>query len=132
MTNTLLSDIGAADPTTEAFWQACKQERLLVQLCTNCGARQLYPRPFCLGCEGRDLAWVESPGRGTVYSVTTIRIPVIEELPPPYQLALVDLDQGARLLTNIQGTHVLIGARVRLAWRRREGLPPLPVFEADQ
>jgi uncharacterized OB-fold protein len=57
---------------------------------------------------------------------------VVDELPPPYQLALVDLDEGARLLSNIEGQTVAIGDRVRLAWRAREGLPPLPVFEADR
>jgi len=132
VTDTPLSDIGAADPTTEAFWSACSERRLLVQRCTECGARQLYPRPFCLACESRSLEWTESPGKGTVYSVTMIRIPVIDELPPPYQLALVDLDEGARLLSNIEGPKVAIGERVRLAWRAREGLPPLPVFETDR
>src|SRR5690606_3891559 len=45
------SDLGAADPTTEPFWQACAEGRLTVQRCTGCGSHQFYPRPFCLSCE---------------------------------------------------------------------------------
>src|SRR5690606_20320978 len=127
-----LSDLGAADPTTERFWSACAEHRLLVQHCRNCGAHQFYPRPFCLACEPNDLEWTESKGSGTFYSVTTIRLPVTPELTPPYLVALVDLDEGPRLLTNIEATDAAgIDARVTLTWRERPGLPPLPVFRLD-
>lgn len=122
------SDLGAADPTTEPFWQACAEGRLTVQRCTACGSHQFYPRPFCLSCEATALEWVETGGRGTIYSLTTVRIPVTRQLPPPYLLALVDLDEGPRLLTNIEAGSASIGDRVEVAWRQREGLPPLPVF----
>lgn len=73
--------------------------------------------------------WVEATGRGVIYALTVIRLPVIPELAPPYLLALVDLDEGPRLLTNITNPTARIGDRVRLAWRDRDqGLPPLPVF----
>ena len=126
-----LSEQGIADPTTEAFWQACAGHRLLVQRCGACGTHQFYPRPFCLSCEATNLKWVEAAGTGTIYSITTVRIPVIEELKPPYLLALVDLDEGPRLLTNIEGDVARIGDRVKLAWRNRGSLPPLPVFKPD-
>lgn len=74
------------------------------------------------------MEWVEAAGTGVVYSLTTVRIPVVDELKPPYMLALVDLDEGPRLLTNIEGGHASIGDRVILDWRSRDGLPPLPVF----
>jgi hypothetical protein len=122
------SDLGAADPTTEAFWQACVEGRLIVQRCTACGTHQFYPRPFCLSCESVALDWAETRGMGTIYSLTTMRLPVSPDLPPPYLLALVDLDEGPRLLTNIEATSARIGDRVRVAWRKREGLPPLAVF----
>jgi uncharacterized OB-fold protein len=122
------SDLGAADPTTEPFWNACVEGRLTVQRCTACGAHQFYPRPFCLSCESAALEWTDVKGTGTIYSLTTVRMPVIAELPPPYLLALVDLDEGPRLLTNIKAETAAIGDRVSLAWRQRDGLPPLPVF----
>ncbi|MBX3566511.1 MAG: OB-fold domain-containing protein [Rhizobiaceae bacterium] len=122
------SDLGAADPTTEPFWQACAEHRLTVQRCTACGNSQLYPRPFCLACESDALGWVEASGGGIIYSLTTVRLPVIDELKPPYYLALVDLDEGPRLLTNIVSDKASIGDRVGVEWRARDGLPPLPVF----
>lgn len=129
MTDTPFSDIGAADPTTEPFWQACSEGRLTVQLCSDCGHHQFYPRPFCLACDSGDVTWTDVSGNGSIYSLTTVRMPVAEELPPPYLLALVDLDEGPRILTNIDAPTARIGDRVRVNWRMRPGgLPPLPVF----
>jgi uncharacterized protein len=127
-----LSGQGIADPSTEPFWQSCIEHRLLVQRCGSCGTHQFYPRPFCLSCEAATLDWVEASGNGTIYSLTTVRIPVVDELKPPYFLALVDLDEGPRLLTNIEGERAKIGDRVTLAWRERDGLPPLPVFRPER
>ncbi len=75
------------------------------------------------------MEWIEALGTGAVYSVTTVRIPVVEDLKPPYILALVDLSEGPRLLTNIEGDDAMIGDPVTIAWRDRQGLPPLPVFK---
>jgi uncharacterized OB-fold protein len=123
-----MHDIAAvSDPTTETFWKACSEGRLLVQRCRACGHHQFYPRPYCLACQG-EVDWVEVKGSGTIYSLTTVRVPVQPELPPPYFVAIVELDEGPRLLTNIQGESASIGQRVTLAWRRRDPLPPLPVF----
>ncbi len=71
---------------------------------------------------------VEASGNGTVYSVTTMRIPVTEALAPPYLLALIDLDEGPRLLSNIESDTARIGDRVCVAWRDRKDAPPVPVF----
>jgi uncharacterized OB-fold protein len=81
-----------------------------------------------LSCESLALGWVDASGTGTIYSLTTIRLPVTDDLPPPYLLALVDLDEGPRLLTNIEAETAAIGDRVGVAWRERGALPPLPVF----
>lgn len=129
MSDLRFSEVGAADPTTEPFWAACAEHRLVVQRCRACGACQHYPRPFCLTCNSAELDWAETAGTGTIYALTTMRLPVIPELVPPYLLALVDLDEGPRLLTNITDAQARIGDRVTLGWRARdEGLPPLPVF----
>jgi len=116
------------DPTTEPFWRACREHRLMIQRCRACGHHQFYPRPFCLACEGVDLAWVEAKGEGHIYSQTTIRVPATPEMTPPYVVAIVELEEGPRLLTNIEGASSEIGDRVRLRWRERGPLPPLPVF----
>jgi uncharacterized OB-fold protein len=109
------------------YWAATAQHRLLVQRCAACGHHQFYPRPFCLGCESRDVCWQEVTGRGHVYSMTTVRIRVHPRLSPPYVVALVELDEGPRLLTNVLG-ECAIGDRVQVRWEERDDLV-LPVFQ---
>ena len=69
-------------------------------------------------------------GGATVYAMTTVHLRVDPALEPPYVVAVVELDEGPRLTTNIVGGQAPIGDRVRLAWRERDGAPPLPVFDA--
>ena len=117
------------DPLSAPFWAAAAEHRLVVQACSSCGVRQFYARPFCLACQSDDIAWVEVRGTGTVYSATIVRVPVVQNLEPPYVVAVVELDEGPRITTNVLDKVVPIGARVRVDWRDRDGLPPLPVFK---
>ena len=117
------------DPTTAPFWAAARQRQLVVQQCPSCGQHQFYPRPFCLACGARAMRWTPAKGTGTVYSITTVHISVLPELIPPYPVAIVQLDEGPRLTTTVVSPGARIGDRVRLAWRERLGLPPLPVFK---
>ncbi len=115
------------DPTTVVWWRAAADGVLLVQRCGACGAHQLYPRPFCLRCESRDVQWVRSGGTGRVYSLTTVHVPVVRWLAPPYVVALVDLDEGSRLMTNLVGPPCRIGDRVEVSWEVRDDLV-VPLF----
>ena len=83
---------------------AAHDGRLVVQRCTDCGARQLYARDRCLVCRG-PVEWVEASGRGTVYSFTVIRQNYSRPFRDwiPYVVALVDLEEGPRVMTNIVG-----------------------------
>jgi hypothetical protein len=117
------------DPTTDEFWRAAREHRLVVQRCRACDAWQFYPRPFCLACFSLDVQWQPVSGRATVYSKTTVRIPVIDEMPPPYVVGIVELDEGPRLTTNLVGDEPSIGDRVSLRWHDRGERAPLPVFE---
>ena len=89
----------------------------MIQRCTTCGNRQLYPRDRCLVCRGA-VEWVEASGRGTVYSFTVIRQNYSRPFRDwiPYVVALVDLEEGPRVMTNIVGCEpdlVRIGMPVR-------------------
>ena len=77
-----------------------------------------------------DVEWVQVLGTATVYSMTTVRRQLLPSPPVPYIVAVVELDEGPRMLTNIEGEGVQIGDRVQVAWRDREDVPPLPVFVA--
>jgi uncharacterized OB-fold protein len=129
VTETTAQWLATADPMTRQYWAAAAEHRLLVQRCAGCGHHQFYPRPFCLACSSRRIAWQQVTGRGWVYSLTTVRIPVHPDLPPPYVVALVDLDEGPRLLTNLVG-ECAVGDRVRVHWERRDDLV-VPVFATD-
>lgn len=95
-----------------------------------CGEHQFYPRSFCLACGASDPEWVVSTGMGTVHAKTTVHIQVDPALAPPYDVGIVTLDEGPRLVTNLIGEPA-IGERVRVAWRERDEAPPLPVFARE-
>jgi hypothetical protein len=117
------------DPLHAPFWRAAARRELSIQRCGRCGAHQFFARPFCLACGAEDVGWVVASGRGTVYSMTTVHRQVSPDLPTPYVNALVQLDEGPRLLTRIVGGPCAIGDRVRVTWQERAGAPPLPLFE---
>ena len=116
------------DPMTYPFWEAAAEKILVVQHCLDCGHYQFYPRPFCLNCDSDQLEWKRVSGDATVYSKTTVHIKIAPEFDPPYVVALVELDEGPRMLCNIEGGEAEIGDRVKLAWREREDAPPLPIW----
>jgi uncharacterized OB-fold protein len=117
------------DPTTGPYWAAARKHQLVVQRCAVCGGAQLYPRPFCLACGSDTLRWEPVCGTGTIYSKTTVEVRVLAELDPPYTVALVELDEGPRLLAHLrqQGS---IGERVHLFWQSASNLSKLPVLIA--
>jgi uncharacterized OB-fold protein len=87
---------------TEPFWQGTREGKLLIQRCTSCGRPQFYPRFFCTACAG-DVEWMAASGRGTVYSFSVVRqngTPPFDAL-VPYVLALIDLEEGVRMMGNV-------------------------------
>jgi uncharacterized protein len=109
---------------TRPFWQACNREELIYQYCPACGKTQFYPRVLCAGCGAGSLEWRESKGLGTIYTFTiNFRAPNPAFAPEiPYVIALVDLDEGFRMMLNIQDRDpeaVRIGHRVRIVYETR-------------
>jgi uncharacterized OB-fold protein len=96
-----------ADPMTQPFWDAAKEDRLVVPKCSNCGTFRLPPSAYCFNCQSRDFEYVELPGTGAVYSFTVVRHPLHPDLADavPYVSGTVELDgtqgAGARMLVNI-------------------------------
>ncbi len=116
------------DALSAPFWEAATRHELVVQRCAACGHHQFYPRPYCLACQSDNIVWVQVAGGGTIYAQTTVHIQIAPDFTPPYTAALVELDEGPRLLTNIVGGETQIGDEVRLMWRERDGESPLPIF----
>lgn len=89
-------------PDTKPFFDALRQHKLLVQRCNACAIAYYYPRPFCPHCLSDDVAWEEASGKGTLYSFV-----INHRSPPgfdaPYIIAVVQLDEGPRMMTNLVG-----------------------------
>lgn len=122
------------DPVTRRFWAAASEGCLELQRCRACSLVVSYPRVRCPRCHSDDLAWEAMAGSGTVYSCTVVhRAPepaLAGEV--PYVVALVDLDEGARLMSNIVGCapdQVHIGMPVRVRFEPVADRIALPLFE---
>ncbi len=90
---------------TIEFWRGCNAERLLYQRCEGCGHVQFPPRSLCVKCLGRRLVWQESAKRGRIHSFTIVYRPPTPAFKDdvPYVLALVDLEEGFRIMCNLIG-----------------------------
>jgi uncharacterized OB-fold protein len=90
---------------TQPYWDGCKQHELRVQKCAACGHYQFYPRLYCTTCMSDRVAWVKTSGRAKVLSYTIIYRPVTQAFAGnvPYVVALVTLDEGPQMMTNIVG-----------------------------
>jgi uncharacterized protein len=99
------ADIPTIDAASAPYWEAAKQGRLLIAACTTCGKLHHYPRAFCPHCWSEDVHPVQATGTGTLYTYSTVYVndlaPFKERL--PYVAAIVELDEGPRLMTLIEG-----------------------------
>ena len=93
------------DEESRGYWEALARHELYFQRCRDCGTKRFYPRALCPACLSSATEWVRATGRGTVYSFTVTyqnQAPGFrEEL--PYVLAIVELDEGVRMMTNVVG-----------------------------
>jgi hypothetical protein len=120
-------------PETAPFWAGTLAGELRIQQCNGCGKYYFYPRPFCRYCQSRDVAWRTVSGLGRLVSYVINYRP----LPPadrsePQVIALVELDEGPRMMTNIVGASrepedLPLDVRVQVEFERR-GDQALPVF----
>ena len=89
-------------PDTQPFWDGVKRHQLLLPKCKACGQLHYFPRPFCPHCFSWDLEWVRCSGKGKLYSYVINHRPApgFEE-EAPYVIAVVELDEGPRMLSNL-------------------------------
>jgi uncharacterized OB-fold protein len=118
------------------YWDATREQRLLLQHCRACDRAIWYPRTLCPHCSSTDIEWREATGSGTVYAVSVQYRPGTPQLKDrvPYAVVLVDLDEGVRVMSNVMNTdpdRVGVGRRVRAAWEPLTDGRNLLVFELD-
>ena len=97
------------------FWDGCQRGQLLAQRCGECGAVRHPPRPMCPRCQSLDRQQIELSGLGRLYAWSRPMYPKLPMFAPGYLVALVDLDEGIRILSNLRGTpdsDIRIGMRL--------------------
>lgn len=90
---------------TQPFWDGARRHELWIQRCQACGTHLFYPRRLCTTCGSADLDWVEASGRGSVFTYTIARRATHPAFADrvPYVIAVVELEEGPKLTTNIVG-----------------------------
>jgi hypothetical protein len=123
------------DPVTQPYWDSLKAHAMQVQRCAECGKWVFYPRALCPHCGGARLEWRPVSGRATLYSFTIVhRAPSPElQAEAPYVVALVDLEEGVRLMARLTGidpdpANLRIGLSLRLHYDDATAEVTLPVF----
>ncbi|MET0544519.1 MAG: Zn-ribbon domain-containing OB-fold protein [Variovorax sp.] len=122
-------------PTAETahYWQAARLGRLEIQYCPACARHQFYPRRFCTQCLSDDLHWVPARGSGRIYTYTVCHVaahPAFESK-VPYAIAMIELDEGVRMLAGIVGAdprQLAIGAAVEVCFEPIGDDVALPMF----
>lgn len=91
------------DGESRPFWAAAREHRLAIMRCRDCGKHFFYPRELCPFCHKAAVEWVNASGRGKIYSFTIARRPAgpAFKADVPYVVALVELEEGPRLMSNI-------------------------------
>ena len=87
-------------PESDYYWDKAKEHELWLR--NGCGKAYFYPRDFCPKCHSKDVTWVQSSGKGTLYAFS-----IVHRSPPPfreqcpYVIALVEVEDGVRIPTNL-------------------------------
>ena len=90
-------------PETRHFWDGCKEGELRLQRCTSCKDSYFPPRPFCPKCGERDVEVYKASGKGVLWSYVINHRPRPDMGTEPYAIAVVKLDEGPTMMTNIVG-----------------------------
>lgn len=119
-----ITDIGGP------FWEGLRERKLMLQFDRATGRAQFYPRPLSMDSES-GFEWREATGRGKIVALTLSRVapPALEHI-VPYALALVQLEEGPRMLARIDAPYESLrpGQPVQVAWDSMGEQPAFPIF----
>lgn len=112
---------------TQTFWDAARQGRFMVPVCTACGKAHWYPRAVCPFCDSGKVEWRDASGKGAIYTFSVMR-----RAKEPYVIAYVTLAEGPTMMTNIVDCDfdaLRIGEQVAVVLAETENGPPVPMFK---
>jgi uncharacterized OB-fold protein len=121
-------------PETLPYWEGARAGELRIQRCLDCQEFYFYPRPFCPRCFSDRVEWVRVSGRARLHSYVINHRPApgFEEQ-APYAIAVVELEEGVKLMSNIVGVentpeNLVLDMPLEVAFEEREGMC-IPVFK---
>jgi uncharacterized OB-fold protein len=117
---------------TRFFWEGVERGKLLAQQCQECKAFRHPPRAMCPGCNSLQWDAVPLSGKGEVYSWLLPRHPLVPDFESPLIVALIDLEEGIRLLSNVIGISpddLDNGQAVEVCYAPTKGGKAVPVFK---
>ena len=116
---------------SQFFWDGTAVGELRIPKCNACGALRFPPGPACQSCDAYDRGYVVAAGTGTVFSYVVHRHPPVPGKELPIVIALIDLDEGVRMVGEVVGVEaddIAIGMRLRVDFRRIDDDLTLPVW----
>ena len=126
-----MSDATIDEPAA-AFWEACARGHLEAQRCVSCGHLRFPPAPICPECLSPEARWERLSGRGSVLSYVVFQRAYNKGWTDrvPYNVSLIELDEGVRMFSNVEGDApdaVEVGMPVEVEFIERDGAI-VPVF----
>lgn len=88
---------------SKPHWDGCREGKLLVQQCQDCEGYTFIPQVRCSHCQSDKLVWVQSTGRGIVYSYSIVHRAPRPEFDAPYVVIIVAMEEGWHMLSNLRG-----------------------------
>lgn len=90
-------------PEARPYWEGLRERRLMLPRCGDCGHVFLYPRVLCPRCASRAITWVQASGRGRLHAfgIAHQSFNRAYRVAPPYVLAMIELEEGPRMLSNL-------------------------------
>lgn len=116
---------------TAPFWQAAAQGRLLLPHCRACGRHFFRPEVACTHCFATDWQWAQASGRGSLYSYSVVHRPPAPGFVVPLVLAVIDLEEGPAMLSNLVGCaagDIRIGMALQVRFEQVAPAVHLPRF----
>ena len=118
---------------SEPFWDATRNQQLLLPWCSACETPRWYPREVCPACLDSAIEWRPAAGTGVVYaySVQHLPGPGRDKTDVPYTVALIELAEGVRMMSNVVDCppdDVAVGMPVRVTWMPLSDGRNLPQF----
>ena len=107
---------------SKEFWESIKQHKFIIQKCKKCSKYIFYPREFCPYCLSSNLKWVQATEYGTIHTYSIIYRPPFSAFKEniPYNIAIIELDEGVRLMgtiINCNNNEIKIGRKVKIVFK---------------